>query len=216
MIKQEAKREIHDRMARFSEAVGVRLASARLHNYEIYDDAQRPVVEDLRKLVGCVGEHIRQGGGLFLYGPTGTGKDHLACALLARAAYQGVRVERISGAAFFGKMTGSWGRDSCEDEVIEGLTRRKVLLISDPGLPDGLDAKQRARLYWLVDERSTRGKATWFTVNVASRAEAVSLLGDATFGRAIDNAVRCFCSWGNFRDRRKHKLPGNEPASDGG
>src|SRR5262249_54878793 len=68
--------------------LGPRLKAAMLDNFQVYHPSQGRVLEHLRGVARKLREISATGGGLVFYGPCGTGKDHLAVALMRLAICQ--------------------------------------------------------------------------------------------------------------------------------
>ena len=183
--------------------LGERFYGCRLSNYEVYDDEQRQVWARLKSLAVNVVDHITAGRGLFLYGPSGTGKDHLAVALLHIAAKRGLSARVVNGIRLFDDVATAWRDERSESDVVGPLLRPDVLLISDPVLPSGITASNQRTLYRLVSARYDRGRSTWCTLNVAGADQAVELLGRQVYDRLIDNALRLHCNWPSYREMRR-------------
>lgn len=180
-----------------------RFRRCSLKDYKVYDPAQRDVVARLRELQDDVVEHVKAGRGLFLYGPCGTGKDHLVVALLRKAAWSGLLARMVNGIKLFGDVADAWRRDYSERDVIDPLLRPDVLLISDPVLPSGITESNQRTLYRLVSGRYDNGLSTWCTTNVAGSKGAIELLGNQVYSRLIDDALRLKCSWPCYRSQRR-------------
>jgi DNA replication protein DnaC len=161
------------------------------------------VVERLMRLRDDLAEHVRIGGGLVLYGPTGTGKDHLAVAMLWEAVQLGFWVNRVNGGDFYDECSASWRADSSEHEVIRRYASPAVLLVSDPALPEHGDERNRYRLYKLLEWRSRELRSTLLTVNVEEETEVEQLLGPQMDSRSSHDTLRLKCFWPDYR--RQHK-----------
>ncbi|KKM63585.1 hypothetical protein LCGC14_1510040 [marine sediment metagenome] len=183
--------------------LGNRFRRCSLTNYEIYNPAQRDVVDRLKVLQNDVVEHVQAGRGLFLYGNCGTGKDHLAVAILRKAAWEGLSARCINGIKLFGDVADAWRGEGSEGDVIGPLLRPDVLLISDPVLPSGITESNQRTLYRLIARRYDRRLSTWCTTNVAGSKGAIELLGNQVYSRLIDDAIRLHCSWECYRERRR-------------
>ncbi len=192
-----------DCIATLDRDLGKRFRQCGLKNYEFYDPAQRVVVDRLRVLQDDVVEHVQAGRGLFLYGNCGTGKDHLAIAVLRKAAWEGLSARCVNGMKLFGDVADAWRDERSEGDVITPLLRPDVLLISDPVLPSGISASNQRTLYRLIAGRYDHARSTWCTANVAGSAGAVELLGRQVYDRLIDDALRLHCNWPSFRERRR-------------
>ncbi len=188
---------------------GTAYRDCSLANYEIYDDAQRPVTRALEAYADDLGTNIDLGRGLFLYGSSGTGKDHLLAAM-ARAAIIGFgrRVTWVSGQQLFGRIRDAMNGDYTEESLVVLYSSVGVLILSDPSPIFGdVTPHQANMLYRIVDARGNFGRPTWTTINVESRDEAIRKIGGPIVDRLMFNAVRLKCQWPSYRLRKRaHKI----------
>jgi len=199
LARREEMRNRRETIARQLPA-GVRHAT--IDGYELYSDAQRAVVERIKRLLTEMPQHLENGGGLFCYGCCGTGKDHIAAVCIKRAAELGRSCCATNGMRLFGDIAAAWRNGQTEMDVLAPLLRCDVLLLSDPVLPTGnTDANQKS-LYRLVNGRADAGRPTWATVNVAGREAAQDLLGPAVYSRLVFKALCLYCAWEDYRERQ--------------
>lgn len=170
-------------------------------NYEIRNDQQAGVVRKLKKYADDVA-NVEIGRPIILFGPKGTGKDHLLMAIARRMAENyGVCPlwrngcdlhEILKGRAFAGHRVSIFG-ETPEREA-------GILWVSDPLPPTGpLSVFQQSQLFSLIDYRYSNMKSTWMTMNVASKPESEERLGSQTADRLRDKALVLFCNWPSFR-----------------
>lgn len=101
-----------------------RYQGVTLDNFDVYDDAQRPVLKATRAYLADFGTHRQSGEGLVLIGPKGTGKNHLTYALAKELNLRGHVVQSTT----FGRLY---------DELLQQpLDRRNIwwtdqVLVSD-------------------------------------------------------------------------------------
>lgn len=170
-------------------------------NYEIKNDHQAGVVRKLKNYADNVA-NVENGRSIILYGPKGTGKDHLLMALARRMAENygvcplwrnGCDLHEILKARLFaGHRVGISGETSERDAAI--------LWVSDPLPPSGpLSEFQQSQLFSLIDYRYSNMRASWMTLNVASGPEAEERLGAQTVDRLRHGALTLCCNWPSFR-----------------
>jgi DNA replication protein DnaC len=165
---------------------------------------QQAVLSLLQSFVDDLPAVVRGGSGLFLYGPVGTGKDHLLAAAMLEAVAHGFAVAWTNGLDIFANARDAISEDTGEAKIFERLTVPTVLAISDPVPPVGdVTAFQRSLLLRVIDHRYRSGKATWVTMNVADRAEAERRLGVQLIDRLTDGALCLVCNWPSFRLTRR-------------
>ena len=189
-----------ERWRRFIGGHGTRYGACSFDSYHQSHPAQKAVLDDLRRYAGNLAEHVAKGQGIVLFGPSGTGKDHLCIALARVAVGQDRSVAWTCGPNLFGAFRSAMSTDTPEDNLIEPLTSPDILILSDPVPPGGtLTEFQAATLYRIVDARYNAMKPTWTTINVGSSSEASERIGAAIIDRLKDGALALHCSWPSFR-----------------
>jgi DNA replication protein DnaC len=185
-------------LARLERQAGQRYAKCTLENFEQTSDKHRAVMVALFEYRRNLPK--RNGEGLVLYGPVGTGKDHLAFAIARSACEQGYTVEWLYGQDWFGQIRDAMDGDTTEDAMLRRLTRPDLLVLSDPLPPVGnLTQHQSTMLYRAVAARYFDGKPTIATLNVASDEEADERIGAPTWDRLCDGAWKICCRWPSYR-----------------
>lgn len=191
---------------RLAADAGPRYADCTLDSFAI--DAAQPgerrlqqaAVDRLRVFCGDIDAMTKQGHGLVLYGPEGTGKDHLMVACLKEALAAGLTVRLVFGVDLYAQ----W-RDEIDKKVIEAQAmgewlRPDILAISDPLPPVGeLSEHQAAKLMALVHGRYRQCKPVWCTLNVAGAIEASKRLTAQITGRLRDGSLSIACNWPSHR-----------------
>jgi DNA replication protein DnaC len=181
-------------------AVGERFANASLDNYEVYHDAQKPVITRLRTIAADMEAFVANRSNLFFFGTAGAGKDHLMAAMILLAGQgkviQGVEVLRNKQSTLFSECTDVFG-------------------ISDPLPPVGRAAQRELpRLFDLVDDRYRRKQSTWVTINAKTLEEAEERLGTPIYERLVHGAIVLPCLWPSYRTRGM-KAPSTCPEASG-
>lgn len=182
-------------------ARGERYADCRLSNYETPTDAQAAALERVRGFCEAMPDYHREGRGLVLYGPAGTGKDHLLTAALRYAvlkhAYDPLWV---NGMDLFGSFRDAIGQDRDEHAMLARYIDAEILAISDPLPPFGtLTDFQASMLFRIVDGRYAALRPTWATMNVKDGREGSERLGAQILDRLKHGAVAIDCNWASYR-----------------
>lgn len=207
--KQEDERRERDLLKRWMKLVdvrGSRYADCQLKNYQIHgtEKEQALQVEVRNALVAyChrMSEAISKGENLVLFGPKGTGKDHLVMSLAKHAIVGcGRFVSWVNGMDLWGEIRDGMDNHTSERSLISKYSWPDVLYLSDPLPPSGeLGQHQQAMLFRILDARYSHNRATWVTVNVESGKEMEKRLGAQNADRLRDGATALFCNWVSFR-----------------
>jgi DNA replication protein DnaC len=185
---------------RLRRQAGERYVGCRLDTFHTSNAYQKRVVQELREYGSSIAERCRKAEGLVLFGPVGTGKDHLAYSVAAAAVLAGLTVGWLNGQDWFGQIRDAIDDDTSEATLIGRIAKPHLVVISDPLPPVGqLTQHQAAMLYRAVESRYSRGKATIVTVNVADDGEADNRLGAPTWDRLCHGAWKVFCNWASYR-----------------
>lgn len=192
----ELEREAQARVAALVLQAGERYVKCRLSTFNVTTSQQTKIIAALKDYV----VRVNRSEGLVLYGPCGTGKDHLAFAIAGKEAWNGTEVVWLNGQDWFGQVRDAMDGDTTEVSLVNRLARPAMAVISDPLPPVGnLTPHQATMLYRVVQARYQAGKPTIVTVNVSSDAEADERLGVPTWDRLCDGAWKFFCNWPSHR-----------------
>lgn len=193
---------------------GERYRDCRLKNFACETEAQVATVEKLREYCTEMPYRIQRGESIVLFGPRGTGKDHLLMALAHAAIGLGKSVEWKNGMDLFGDVRDAMTTGTEEKRIVSELVRPDVLYLSDPlpviagGAANGktpgcLTDFQASMLFRILDGRYSRSKPTWVTVNVASGKELDERIGPQNADRLRDGALGIFCNWPSYRKAKQ-------------
>jgi DNA replication protein DnaC len=198
--RRRREQKAKDNLQRLAAAAGPRYANCTLESFRVATPQQRKVVAQIREYGNSLKERYAAREGLVLYGPVGTGKDHLAYTLAALVAKSGGYVRWQNGQAWFGLVRDAIDKHTSEESIIESFQKPDLLVLSDPLPPVGdLTQHQATMLYRAIDARYSHGKITITTVNVADDDEADRRMGAATWDRICDGAWKLFCNWPSNR-----------------
>lgn len=189
---------------------GARYRDCRLNNFVAKTDYQKKVIARLGKYIENFKEHVAAGEGLVLYGPVGTGKDHLAFSIAGHMAWHGpMTASWLNVQDWFGTVRDAMDSGRRERDLISDISNPSILVLSDPSPPIGqLTQHQCSMLYRAVDARYTCvNKITIVTVNVASDEEADNKLGAATWDRLCHKAIKIACQWRSYRSPKEEMKP---------
>jgi DNA replication protein DnaC len=189
--------------------VGVRYSKCTLKGFTLAEDGdirreQETVLSRITDYRDSLRDRIEEGAGLFLFGPAGTGKDHLLSAVMFDAVRLDFRVSWFNGQDLFGKFRDVIQKKTSEREVMRTLIEPHVLALSDPIPPTGeLTPFQQTTLFRAIDRRYRDCKPTWLTANIATGGEAEARLGVQLFERLKHGALCLPCNWPSHRVSRR-------------
>lgn len=137
-------------------------------------------------------EKAKAGGyGLLFLGGCGTGKTHLACAimleLLDKYACFYPRYYKVS--EIFSAVRNTWqpGATTNEEETIKFFSSIQLLVIDEVGVQKGSESEKRI-LFSILDNRVTSKKPTILMTNLGSK-DFVCVLGDRLYDRIRSKCV---------------------------
>lgn len=156
---------------------------------------------------------IKAGTSAILTGNPGTGKTHLACALLFEAKKQGFSSFFINIRKLFRCVRDSWreGAAESESQVIERFVAIDLLVIDEVGVQANSE-NERNILYDILNGRYEATKPTILLSN--EPLESIeNIIGARSFDRLREGGGRAFdCKWESFR--RKAELAQSEQVQE--
>lgn len=211
MEKAKAKRRLADsdveKESRIRESLdalcaklGKRYAGCDLDTFVTRNAIQMEILDAVRCHCDAMSREIESGKNVLLFGPRGTGKDHLATCILKATVRAGYSASWINGLDWFGVLRDGIDKGSSEVVELSRLTKPTVLCISDP-LPlfGDLSQFQAGQLWRVIDRRYRDMKPTIVTLNVANRQEAEQRMGASLVDRLAHGALTLFCNWESYR-----------------
>ncbi len=152
-------------------------------------------------------EYFTQGKGLYLEGPCGTGKTHLAIAIALAIINTGVPVICKTSIDILGDIKRCYERNSevTEEEVLEAYKTVDLLIIDDLGKEQVTEWSVPV-LYSILNERYEALLPTIITTNynTTALAEKLSAKGDAEtataiISRFVESSKRVTMPWADYR-----------------
>lgn len=184
---------------------GKRYSDCSLANFALYGPPeaqamQRGVVASITDYCRKIQENIEDSRGVFLFGPCGTGKDHLA-TYVARVFIQVTAepVKWVCGAELYQQLRDSFDGKKSEGEVLRPYISAPLLWISDPLPVKGeLSQFEASALYRLIEARYSNRRPTMMTANLGPN-EADAQFGPAVARRLRETTVQLYCNWPSYR-----------------
>lgn len=200
---KEARRAIDEEKARKEEAERnrkQRIVETRMPlEYQTKDfstfiqetDSQKAAFKLARRFVKGWEKAKAGGYGLLFLGSCGTGKTHLACAimieLLKEYAFSYPRYYKASEIFLAVRSTYQAGASTNEEETLKFFSSIQLLVIDEVGVQKGSEAEKRI-LFSILDNRVTSNKPTILMSNLGPKALA-ELLGDRLYDRVRSKCV---------------------------
>lgn len=209
ILEQRARDQLRERSTGLSKAaflatVGEAYRGCTFENYSTKNVSQVNVVCALKEYVAGFRE-FETTPNLVLFGPVGTGKDHLAIATAAAILEHTLTsIEWLHGGDVFGRIRDAMDSGESERSLVASLAKPEIVIFSDPIPPTGeLGSHMMGMFLRIVDVRCRNGRSTWTTLNVAEDAEADRRMGEASWDRLCHGAWKIKCAWPSHRKPAK-------------
>lgn len=145
-------------------------------------------------------ENIVAGKNIVFAGNPGTGKDHMMMAIAKSVFDAGSWVVRINGARLRQEVMDAM-RDGKVTSLVDSLTCREVLWISDPALSDDPASRFFSEIFYLIiDTMYCRRRPIWVTVNAMNGTAISKMVGAQAYDRMRDRSLTFICDWPSYRD----------------
>ena len=207
MVKQERiQREQRLKAAvlffRSGSGVPARFQEASLDNYRPENGKAQKILATLREYTAKFEQHRRLGLSLILCGKTGTGKTHLACAVLRELALTlGVCGKYSTAYKAVQEIRSSYKSDRVTElQALEEFIKPDILVLDEIGMQLGTDS-EHLLLFSLLNGRYEELKPTIVISNLTLE-EVKKYLNDRIYDRLRENGggVLAF-DWESYRTK---------------
>lgn len=188
---------------RISEAIGAthvpsRFIGRTFDNFRAETDAQRHALTVARDYFEQFAHYAKRGTGLIFSGLPGTGKSHLAGAILHGLALDWhVRYRTCLDLIRIIRDTWRKGSERSESEVLARLEAIDLLVIDEVGVQYGTDGEQTV-LFEVIDRRYREVKPTIFLTN-QDKAGFKQFVGERSFDRLAETCRWVPFDWASYR-----------------
>lgn len=196
-IEQEMaanSREMSFRLKLSAAGIGRRFYDSSFENYRVARDGEREALETLRKYTIDFSRNTSPN--LVMYGNTGTGKTHLACAMASYLIRRGFTVEYLPILKLFSRYhdIAGYGGEGSREAFFSGLNGYDLLIIDEFGLVTMKDS-ERIVLHRVIDERYNRAAPIVMIGNM-ELARFGEEVGERALRRVIDHGEIVAFDWG--------------------
>ena len=181
----------------------VTMDSFQISKQEAEKQKQLQVITRLRGIIDRIDEFCSGPYQLFIWGRVGTGKDHLSVSVAKHAGLAGYSARWVDAANLFDNMA----QFATKGEAIKRALEPDILILSDAVCNRSWSEAKQSALRRIANDRWSKRKATWCTVNVTSvfgnePNSAESLMVKDTLDRLLDNSAVIHCDWSSYRTKR--------------
>lgn len=172
-------------------------------NFEVTED-NRSALAFFRNYAEHIDERIESGSCIVLTGRPGTGKTHLACALLSEAIRKGRTGRFTSVAALFRAIRDTWrsGSQCTETQMIAHYVNLDLLVIDEVGV-QAKSENERNLLFAVINGRYEAMRPTVIISN-ETLSEVKEILGERAFDRLREGGGCAFSfDCDSYRPRAK-------------
>jgi len=178
-----------------------RFLDRTFENYLVAAPGQRQALEVCRAYADGFAQMRRRGGGLLLLGGPGTGKTHLACAILAKVIHAGHTglFLTVSAALRIIRDAYSPRGQRSETEALALLTAVDLLVLDEVGVAIGNASTRRAMLFDVLNDRYGEMRPTILIGNLTT-TELKAYLGERIMERLMDlGSIMVPFTWSSHR-----------------
>lgn len=197
------EKEEHEKRIRmlFNDAkIGKRYMDCDLSNFKERDGVKE-ALQVVRRYVEELDQHIREGLGLVFLGPSGTGKTHLAVAVLKAALNRGYSGLFQNAPELMYRFNATYVlHDETERDLFNALRDVDVLVIDDLGKGKWTE-KVEERVYAIVNARYSELKPIIITTNLDKNGLR-KFVGDAVMDRIAEACIFTELSGKSYRLER--------------
>jgi DNA replication protein DnaC len=201
--QNELKARIEEALAQT--AIPPRFIGKTLDNYRAENDGQKKALEVCRAFAENFDRHLKIGTSLIMSGQPGTGKSHLAGAILQAILPRHVGVY-VTLMDLIRMLRDTWRRDSemTEAKLLGRLQGVPLLVIDEIGVQYGTDG-ERAILFDVLDRRYRAMRPVILMTNLG-KDEFRAAIGDRVFDRLTETARWLPFDWNSYRATARKEM----------
>lgn len=198
---ERAKKEKHAKMLKET-GIPPRFINANFDDYRVNSDGQQAAKAAFMSIAKRFDAFAVSGSKLTILGSTGTGKTHLACALVSYLYKYGVAAHYVDANYIALEIRNSYASHSnqTELEILERYASYELLILDEVGGGKGTDGERHA-ISDVLSMRHNNNKPTIVISNMAS-AEFKKAVGDRIWSRLHEGGRFLVMSWDDYRIKR--------------
>lgn len=183
-------------------AIPRRFIGKTLENFHADTEAKRYALTVARDFVENFDRHLKRGDGLVLSGMPGTGKSHIAGAILQAILPKHVGVYTTCMGAIRA-IRETWRKDSerSEREVLDILGDAPLLVLDEIGVQYGTDGEQTV-IFDILDRRYRDMRPTLLLTN-QDKAGLKQFIGERAYDRLTETSRWVPFDWPSYRPQAR-------------
>lgn len=187
-------------------AVPSRFIGRTLDSFNAETPEQERALSICRAFVGQWEANYKRGAWLVFSGPPGTGKSHLAVAILQAILPRYVG-RYMTCAELIQLLRATWRKDSETSELgtLDALTRIPLLVLDEIGVQYGTESEQ-IHLFDVLDRRYREMQPTILLTN-QSKDGFREFVGDRVYDRMTEVAKWVPFPWASYRPTARREIP---------
>lgn len=204
MRRQTMEQAFKDRLDRLHRVCGVpaRYAGLGFNSYQQTLPEQQSAVRMLGDFWRGVRNTLKTGpvwSSLVLHGGPGTGKTHLACALVNNLVSRGIGARYVTMAAMLSDIKRAYSAPDLTEagQIARYVDEPDLLVVDEADIIRGTE-NDLGLIFAVVNGRYNARKPMAVISNQPLESLA-GFIGDRTVSRLRENIVLITCSWGDFR-----------------
>lgn len=189
-----------------------RLKDMTFEKFEVTPE-NSAVLSKAKDYGNCIEDMYEKGEGMIFFGRTGTGKSHMAAAILHRSIKLGYTASFQAAADLLSRIRDTYSTRQGADEETEGhilksFDRIDFLVIDDLGSEKHSEWSE-SMFYKIINRRYMARKPVIITTNLTPQ-ELKRWLGERTFDRLIEVCKLISCTYNSYRVKTAMKRKNEE------
>lgn len=186
-------------------AIPARFIGKTLDNFNADTEPQKYALTVARDYLENFGQYAKKGEGLIFSGMPGTGKSHVAGAVLQALLPRRVG-QYVTCMGIIRAIRGTWRKDSerSESEVLNILRTVPLLVVDEVGVQYGTDGEQTI-LFDVLDGRYREMQPTILLTN-QDRAGFKSFIGERAYDRLTETSRWIPFDWPSYRLQARKEM----------